>query len=245
LLRSSKEFFTEIFFWVCFTWLVNKATAKNNLPGRETAIGNRLREAREFLHYSQEDFADGVGIKRVRLASYETGRVPLRWDIALRICRRYQISEDWLATGGVKLKGWPRAPYLFSAGSRGVVFKASDAILETISPGIRFSAAWDSTLRAEYWKLLGQAARTWTRFDFSAADSVEMSNALEASVARWTSLIPDAERPRFYEGLIKCGMLLFVGLDRGSMPSSSAFKPAAKLPIEKAIESEVEKKGLQ
>src|SRR5208337_1373313 len=42
-----------------------------------------------------------ISISRVRLASYEDGRAPLRCDIALRACRQSFISEFWLACGAV------------------------------------------------------------------------------------------------------------------------------------------------
>lgn len=48
---------------------------------------------------SQQLFADQVGIKRQRLASYEEGRVALRYDLGLRICHHFLLSEKWLATG--------------------------------------------------------------------------------------------------------------------------------------------------
>jgi DNA-binding XRE family transcriptional regulator len=66
---------------------------------REAEIGSRLKQAREHLKYSQQDFAMQVGITKKRMASYEEQRVALRYDLALRICRQFLLSEKWLATG--------------------------------------------------------------------------------------------------------------------------------------------------
>jgi transcriptional regulator with XRE-family HTH domain len=69
------------------------------LPKREQSIGSRLKMAREALHLTQAEFAREIGISRQRLASYEEARVPLRFDLALRMCRQFVLGEKWLATG--------------------------------------------------------------------------------------------------------------------------------------------------
>jgi len=69
------------------------------LPDREIAIGKRLRVIREHLNLSQTQAAAQLGITRERLASYEDGRAPVRFDFALKFCRQFIVSEQWLALG--------------------------------------------------------------------------------------------------------------------------------------------------
>lgn len=73
--------------------------SRKPLPLREAAVCKRLKEVRTTLRLAQSEFADQVGVSRVRLASYEEERAPLRFDLALKICRQFCISEKWLATG--------------------------------------------------------------------------------------------------------------------------------------------------
>jgi transcriptional regulator with XRE-family HTH domain len=228
---------------------VAKAITRRAKPAqREIEIGARLKEAREFLGFSQLEFAEGIGIKRVRLASYETGRHPIRWEIALKICRRFQISEDWLATGGVKKKGWPREAYRFGPGCRAAMFKASDAVLETLRPGGLFSEVFDSILSNEYWKLLGQSASTWTRFDFSEIETVNQLTAkMEADLGKWSYLLTDSDRKRFCEGVISAGAILFHALfsDQYRDPSGDPKRNSvASTDFEKYIERELIRLGL-
>jgi transcriptional regulator with XRE-family HTH domain len=68
-----------------------------HLPEREVEICNRLREFRESLKWSMPDFARELGITRDRLASYEYGRAPLRFDIAARVCTRFHANPAFLA----------------------------------------------------------------------------------------------------------------------------------------------------
>ena len=66
---------------------------------REQQICQRLREAREFLGITQQGCALQLGIQRSTLVNYENGRSPVRVGLALRFCRQFIISEEWLATG--------------------------------------------------------------------------------------------------------------------------------------------------
>ncbi|MBE0545732.1 MAG: helix-turn-helix transcriptional regulator [Verrucomicrobia bacterium] len=65
----------------------------------EAAIGARVKEFRERIEWPQSVFANEIGVTRNKLASIEYGRTPLRCALALRICKRYHISELWLAKG--------------------------------------------------------------------------------------------------------------------------------------------------
>ena len=69
------------------------------VPASEIEIGRRLRDARQTLLISQTTFALKLGIGRERLASYESGRVPLPWTVGDRACRTFRINPLWLAKG--------------------------------------------------------------------------------------------------------------------------------------------------
>ncbi len=217
------------------------------LPERETKMGARLKEAREFLHFSQREFAEKIGIKRERLATYEEGRVPVKWEVALRICHRFQISEHWLATGRIgPVASSVGAP--FGSFSRNAMFLPSDPILEKLKPGALFSESYDGILKPEYWKLLGQAAQTWTHLDFSKADDPEQLRIkMEADLTRWFSMIPTSEKLRFCRRIVECGALLFKTLYAGPFETKakeSSAKGISITKIEQAIDKELECEGL-
>ncbi|HEX3720636.1 MAG TPA: helix-turn-helix transcriptional regulator [Verrucomicrobiae bacterium] len=65
----------------------------------EAIIGKRLREFRESLKIPRVVFALEIGIGGERLASYESGRVPLRWGVFMAISQRFNLNPTWLATG--------------------------------------------------------------------------------------------------------------------------------------------------
>ncbi len=75
-------------------------------PSIQREIGRRIAEFRESLRYSQADFAPLLRIKKERLASYESGRVPLPWGVYQNFYNEVRISAPWLATG----EGHPLAP---------------------------------------------------------------------------------------------------------------------------------------
>jgi transcriptional regulator with XRE-family HTH domain len=76
-----------------------KSKNMGKLSRRELEICQRVREVRDIFKWSQPDFAKELGISRVRLASYEYGRAPIRYWFAQTLCSKFQISQMWLATG--------------------------------------------------------------------------------------------------------------------------------------------------
>ena len=76
---------------------------KHRLPQREAEICLRLAEARKWLEIDQAAAARKIGIPKSTLSNYELCVVPLKADLALRICRKFIISEEWLATGRLTL----------------------------------------------------------------------------------------------------------------------------------------------
>ena len=60
---------------------------------------DRIKELRDALNLTQQEFADRIGVKRSTIAKYEGGwNVPLDAVISL-ICREFNVSERWLRTG--------------------------------------------------------------------------------------------------------------------------------------------------
>jgi len=104
---------------------------KSFLPQREIEICQRVREVRLQLKWKQSDFSKELGISRVRLASYEYAKAPIRYDFANRLCSQLNISQSWLAEGGRPLPG----PYLHIHS------------LPDIAPRIIFSEAYDRFLK--------------------------------------------------------------------------------------------------
>lgn len=61
-------------------------------------MGNRVKELRQALGLTQQEFADRIGIKRGAIANYEIGRNVSDTVISM-ICREFSVSEHWLRTG--------------------------------------------------------------------------------------------------------------------------------------------------
>ena len=62
-------------------------------------MNERLKKLRKELDMTQQEFAEGIGIKRNTIATYESGRnEPIDAVISL-ICTKYNVNENWLRTG--------------------------------------------------------------------------------------------------------------------------------------------------
>ena len=62
-------------------------------------MNKRLKDLREALHLTQQEFADRLKIKRGTVANYEVGRnIPIDAVISL-ICKEFNVNEDWLRNG--------------------------------------------------------------------------------------------------------------------------------------------------
>ena len=62
-------------------------------------MNERLKRLRKELDMTQQEFAEGIGIKRNTMATYESGRnEPIDAVISL-ICTKYNVNENWLRTG--------------------------------------------------------------------------------------------------------------------------------------------------
>lgn len=62
-------------------------------------IGERVKELRQALHLTQQEFADRISVKRPTVAQYEIGRNDPADSVISLICREYGVSEEWLRDG--------------------------------------------------------------------------------------------------------------------------------------------------
>lgn len=69
---------------------------KNPMPEREQQICSRLRVFRESTKLTRAAFAREIGVDPLRLASYELGRAPVRFDLAWRVKEKFHLSLVWL-----------------------------------------------------------------------------------------------------------------------------------------------------
>ena len=62
-------------------------------------MNERIKEIRNTLGFTQQEFADKIKVKRNTVATYEMGRsVPSDSAIAL-ICSVFNVNEEWLRNG--------------------------------------------------------------------------------------------------------------------------------------------------
>ena len=62
-------------------------------------MNERIKEIRNALKMTQQEFAERIKIKRNTVATYEMGRsIPRDSAIAL-ICKEFSVNEDWLRNG--------------------------------------------------------------------------------------------------------------------------------------------------
>jgi transcriptional regulator with XRE-family HTH domain len=101
---------------------------------REKLIGARLRKYREMLQVPRSKFSVTIGFGTERVASYEAGRAPLRYEVFRAVTLHYRISPRWLATQ----IGIPALPAPFDDAS----------LLGFIKPGALFSEVYDAHLAA-------------------------------------------------------------------------------------------------
>jgi len=75
------------------------AKPSGKINQREREVCSRVRLIREQIKWSQPNFAKAIGATVDRLANIEYGRTPLQYDLALNICRTFDIRPGWLASG--------------------------------------------------------------------------------------------------------------------------------------------------
>lgn len=62
-------------------------------------MNERIKRLRKALGFTQQEFAERIGVKRNTIAQYEIGRNKPIDSIINLICREYNVSPEWLQTG--------------------------------------------------------------------------------------------------------------------------------------------------
>lgn len=62
-------------------------------------MNERIKKLRKELGFTQQEFADKIGMKRNTIANYETDRNEPSNSVISLICREFNVNESWLRTG--------------------------------------------------------------------------------------------------------------------------------------------------
>jgi transcriptional regulator with XRE-family HTH domain len=190
-----------------YFWSVKSRPKTNRQPPprREIEICERLRDARSRLRLTQAEFAAQIEITRPRLASYEECRVPLRFDLALRICRQFIISEKWLATG--------------EGDVRLLMDLATDHSINKIRPDLSFGQAYDEVLGRRYEQAFKEQGGN-IRIQIHSGEGMPfIKNLFLLIVERWCSLLNPDEIPAFLMQLINLGIeIVRARVQTGKLP---------------------------
>jgi transcriptional regulator with XRE-family HTH domain len=62
-------------------------------------VNERIKNVRNTLKLTQQEFADRIGCSRSGFANYESGRNEPINPVISAICREFNVSETWLRTG--------------------------------------------------------------------------------------------------------------------------------------------------
>ena len=118
-----------------------------------STIGERIKEVRKLRGFTQQRFADALGLKQNTIATYEMNKtIPSDRTIA-DICREFRIREEWLRTGEGDME--------IADTQRDKLQHFFADVLST-APDERsaFVAALDD-LPAEFWPLVAELARKY------------------------------------------------------------------------------------
>jgi transcriptional regulator with XRE-family HTH domain len=203
---------------------------KTELSKRDTEICLRLAEARERLGKTQKECASQIGLERSTFLNYEYCRTPLRFEIALRFCRQFIISEEWLATGRFDAahEQARRLGILRGAGTKQfddiVLFRQcvdllSEPAVLHLPPGALYSAVYDSTLGKLYRALISEFFHL-PRICLSDADNPKLAvNLLTALNERFIALLSNEALRRkakpsdawrvYTRSMLECSDLVF------------------------------------
>jgi transcriptional regulator with XRE-family HTH domain len=80
---------------------------RSKLPAAELALIRRLSAERIAARFSQAQLADEAGVSRPTVKNYEYGLAPLSFPNGVRICRRLNLNQRWVATGDM-----PKRPFV-------------------------------------------------------------------------------------------------------------------------------------
>ena len=175
-----------------------------------------------MLGLSQSAVAEQIGVTRARILIHDYQRSPLKADLALRFCRQFIISEEWLATG-------THTDLLTALNKAGVIEIGADVSEASsfwrrhcldlhsepealdIPPGMYFGEAFDSFLKEKNF-LLAQKFSFTPRVVFRDSDGPELvGNFFNALFQLWLSaLSSEARRLELNEGFARRSFLRVV-----------------------------------
>ena len=79
-----------------FVCKLSKNTKYNKIHLDKNIIGNNLKKLRKKLNLSQEKLADECNISQTTYSGYETGKYLINTITLYTICKKYNISMDYL-----------------------------------------------------------------------------------------------------------------------------------------------------
>lgn len=83
-----------------FVCKLSKNTKYNKINLDKNIIGNNLKELRKKLNLSQQQLADECNISQTTYSGYETGKYLINTITLYIICKKYNISMDYLLKEG-------------------------------------------------------------------------------------------------------------------------------------------------
>ena len=118
-----------------------------------STIGERMKEVRKAKGYTQQKFADELGLKQNTIATYEMNKTAPSDRTISDICQKFRVSEKWLRTGEGQME---------IAETQRDKLNHFFADVLTTAPDERsaFIAALDD-LPAEFWPLVAQLVREY------------------------------------------------------------------------------------
>ena len=78
------------------TKLSNKKYNDNKINLDKRVVGNNLRKFRKLYNISQVSLASFLNTSHSTISAYESGKTLILTSFAYQICKRYNISLDWL-----------------------------------------------------------------------------------------------------------------------------------------------------
>lgn len=176
---------------------------QNPIPEVDRQIGERLRKFRiEQTGLSAVEFARRMGIDSNRLATYEHGRAPLRYEIADKAAKEFNISQRWLAEGIEPIRWYVSIP---------------QALQEIIPKRSIFSDAYEPFLKPHVEMTLAELANFWgvaqTDMGLDAAQylaetnttgvsNLDLLNILHRNLVRHVGEIPPDLYQKFFSQII-------------------------------------------
>ena len=62
-------------------------------------MNERIKQLRKALGFTQQEFAERIGVKRNTIAQYEIGRNEPIGSVINLICKEFNVNEEWLRNG--------------------------------------------------------------------------------------------------------------------------------------------------